>query len=86
LSLVFCPDPSICRVGDAYYLVNSSFLYFPGLPSGTPKISSIGCPGRDVGNVCLSPLASPVAEFWRSSRSSPFSSTLGQLHGRPCAR
>jgi len=28
----FYPDPSICRVGDDYYLVNSSFSYFPGLP------------------------------------------------------
>ncbi|HHE72603.1 MAG TPA: glycoside hydrolase family 43 protein, partial [Chloroflexi bacterium] len=28
----FYPDPSICRVGDDYYLVNSSFEYFPGLP------------------------------------------------------
>ncbi|HEX2628408.1 MAG TPA: glycoside hydrolase family 43 protein [Chitinophagaceae bacterium] len=28
----FYPDPSICRVGDDYYLVNSSFAYFPGLP------------------------------------------------------
>ena len=26
------PDPSICKVGDAFYLVNSSFEYFPGLP------------------------------------------------------
>lgn len=26
------PDPSICRVGDDYYVVNSSFEYFPGLP------------------------------------------------------
>jgi len=28
----FHPDPSICRVGDDYYLVNSSFEYFPGVP------------------------------------------------------
>ena len=28
----FYPDPSICRVGRDYYLVNSSFAYFPGLP------------------------------------------------------
>lgn len=28
----FYPDPSICRVGDDYYLVNSTFAYFPGLP------------------------------------------------------
>jgi xylan 1,4-beta-xylosidase len=26
------PDPSICRVGDDYYLVVSSFEYFPGVP------------------------------------------------------
>lgn len=26
------PDPSICRVGDDYYIVNSSFEFFPGLP------------------------------------------------------
>jgi xylan 1,4-beta-xylosidase len=28
----FHPDPSICRVGQDYYLVNSSFEYFPGVP------------------------------------------------------
>ncbi len=28
----FHPDPSLCRVGDDYYLVTSSFVYFPGLP------------------------------------------------------
>lgn len=28
----FHPDPSICRVGGDYYLVVSSFEYFPGLP------------------------------------------------------
>ena len=28
----FYPDPSICRVGEDYYIVNSSFAYFPGLP------------------------------------------------------
>ena len=26
------PDPSICKVGDTFYIVNSSFEYFPGLP------------------------------------------------------
>ncbi len=30
--LGFYPDPSICRVGEDYYLVTSSFEYFPGLP------------------------------------------------------
>lgn len=28
----FHPDPSICRVGDTYYMVNSSFEWFPGVP------------------------------------------------------
>lgn len=28
----FYPDPSLCRVGADYYLVNSTFAYFPGLP------------------------------------------------------
>ncbi len=28
----FHPDPSICRVGDDYYLVTSSFEFFPGIP------------------------------------------------------
>jgi xylan 1,4-beta-xylosidase len=28
----FHPDPSICRVGDDYYMVNSSFEFFPGVP------------------------------------------------------
>lgn len=26
------PDPSICRLGDDYYLVNSTFIWFPGIP------------------------------------------------------
>src|SRR5690606_2005470 len=26
------PDPSICRVGDEYFLVASTFEYLPGLP------------------------------------------------------
>ena len=28
----FYPDPSIIRVGSDYYLVNSTFAYFPGIP------------------------------------------------------
>ena len=28
----FHPDPSVIRVGDDFYLVNSTFGYFPGLP------------------------------------------------------
>lgn len=28
----FAPDPSICRMGSDFYLVNSTFEYFPGIP------------------------------------------------------
>ena len=28
----FHPDPSVCRVGNEYYLACSSFEYFPGVP------------------------------------------------------
>lgn len=28
----FHPDPSVCRVGDSYYLATSTFEYLPGLP------------------------------------------------------
>ena len=28
----FHPDPSVCKVGDSFYLVTSSFEYFPGVP------------------------------------------------------
>ena len=28
----FHPDPSVCRVGNDFYLVNSSFQFFPGVP------------------------------------------------------
>ncbi len=31
------PDPSICRVGDTFYLVNSSFCSFPGVPISVSK-------------------------------------------------
>lgn len=28
----YYPDPSVCRVGDDFYLVNSTFQFFPGVP------------------------------------------------------
>ena len=34
----FYPDPSICRVGKDYYLVTSSFEYFPGIPLFHSKV------------------------------------------------
>lgn len=31
----FYPDPSVCRAGDTFYLVNFSFSFFPGVPLST---------------------------------------------------
>ncbi|HEX2860460.1 MAG TPA: family 43 glycosylhydrolase, partial [Lacunisphaera sp.] len=28
----FYPDPSICQVGEDYYLIHSTFAYYPGIP------------------------------------------------------
>jgi len=28
----FYPDPSICKVADDYYIITSTFAYFPGIP------------------------------------------------------
>ena len=28
----FHPDPSVCRVGDEFFIVTSTFAYFPGIP------------------------------------------------------
>lgn len=28
----YYPDPSVCRVGDDFYLINSTFAHFPGIP------------------------------------------------------
>lgn len=33
----FYPDPSICKVGENYYLINSTFTYFPGIPVSQSK-------------------------------------------------
>jgi xylan 1,4-beta-xylosidase len=33
----FYPDPSVCRKGDTYYLVNSSFAFYPGVPIFSSK-------------------------------------------------
>jgi len=33
----FFPDPSVIRVGDDYYMVNSSFQYFPAIPISHSK-------------------------------------------------
>ena len=38
ISLGYNPDPSICRVGDDFYLVNSTFEFYPGCRFTTVRI------------------------------------------------
>ena len=38
----FRPDPSIVRVGEDYYMVNSSFTWFPAIPISTAATLSTG--------------------------------------------
>ena len=39
----FHADPSVCRMGDDFYLVNSTFQYFPGVP----VFHRLRCLGRE---------------------------------------
>src|SRR5918994_3973601 len=49
----FYPDPSVVKVGTDYYLVNSTFAYFPGLPVFHSKDLKNW---KQVGNVISRPL------------------------------
>jgi len=71
------PDPSICRAGDDYYLVNSTFEYFPGLPVFHSRDL---IHWRQIGHVlsrpsqlplqgvrCSGGLYAPTIRFWRGT-------------------
>ena len=59
----FHPDPSICRVGDDYFLVTSTFEYFPGVPLFHSRDL---VNWRKIGHVLTRPSQLP-AEPWRPS-------------------
>lgn len=59
----FYPDPSICRVGQDYFLVTSSFEYFPGVPLFH---SQDLIHWRQIGHVLTRPSQLPFEE-WRPS-------------------
>ena len=54
----FYPDPSVCRVGNDYYLVTSTFAYFPGVPifHSTDLVN-----WAQIGNVLTRPSQLPLA-------------------------
>ena len=64
----FYPDPSICAVGRDFYLVNSTFAYFPGVPIFHSRDLAHW---RQIGNVLTrcrwTAAATPVASMRRHS-------------------
>ncbi len=59
----FHPDPSVCRVGEEYFLVASSFEYFPGVPLFHSRDL---VHWRQIGHVLTRPSQLSFAE-WRPS-------------------
>ena len=53
----FYPDPSICRKGEDYYIVNSSFVYAPGVPIFHSRDLA---PWEQIGNILYRPSQLPV--------------------------
>ncbi len=60
----FHPDPSICRDGDSFYIVNSSFSYFPGVPIFTTKDF---CNIKQIGNVLTDDEQLPLGDAGTSA-------------------
>ncbi|SNR77967.1 alpha-N-arabinofuranosidase [Lutibacter agarilyticus] len=60
----FYPDPSICRVGDDYYIVNSSFGFFPGIPIFHSKDLSNW---KQIGHVLNRPSQLNLTDEWLSA-------------------
>ncbi|UQZ35423.1 glycoside hydrolase family 43 protein [Paenibacillus sp. PK3_47] len=59
----FHPDPSICRVGDDYYLVTSTFEYFPGVPVFHSKDL---VHWQQIGHCLTTPEQLPLGNAWSS--------------------
>lgn len=59
----FHPDPSICRVGEDYFLVTSSFEYFPGVPLFHSRDLAHW---RQIGHVLTRDSQLPLADAWIS--------------------
>ncbi|NUP52839.1 MAG: glycoside hydrolase family 43 protein [Catenulispora sp.] len=73
----FHPDPSICRVGDDYYLVCSSFEYFPGVPIFHSRDL---VHWRQLGNVLDRPSQLRLTRAWSSG--GVYAPTLRHHEGR----
>ncbi|PIH59491.1 glycoside hydrolase family 43 protein [Paenibacillus sp. LK1] len=72
----FYPDPSICRVDEDYYLVTSTFEYFPGVPLFHSKDL---VNWRQIGHVLTSAEQLPLAKA--GSSGGIYAPTLRYHHG-----
>lgn len=75
----FHPDPSVCRVGEEYFLVASSFTYFPGVPIFR---SSNLVDWSQIGNVLDRPSQLDLADTESSSSGGVYAPTLRHHDGR----
>ncbi len=75
----FFPDPSACRVGDEYFLVASSFTYFPGVPIFR---SSNLVDWTQIGNVLDRPSQLDLSTTEHYSSGGIFAPTLRHHDGR----
>ena len=75
----FHPDPSVCRVGDDYFLVTSSFTYFPGVPifHSTNLVD-----WTQIGNVLDRPAQLDLSATWDWSSLGIYAPTLRYHDGR----
>ncbi|MQA33758.1 glycoside hydrolase family 43 protein [Modestobacter roseus] len=75
----FHPDPSICRVGDTYYLATSSFEYAPGVPLFSSRDL---LRWEQIGNVLDRPSQLNVRPGLASASSGVYAPTLRHHAGR----
>lgn len=59
----FYPDPSVCRVGEDYYLVTSTFEYYPGVPIFHSRDL---VNWRQIGHCLTTPEQLPLDRAWTS--------------------
>ncbi len=69
----FHPDPSVCRVGDEYFLVTSSFILSPGVPVFR---SSNLVEWTQIGNVLERPSHLDLASTWNWSSLGIYAPTI----------
>jgi len=73
------PDPSICRAGDDYYLVTSTFEYFPVLPIYQSKELAHW---KLIGHALEGPKSDPLMGA-QSSTGGQYAPSIASLYANP---